>query len=177
MQYFTEIPLLLPVDVTVDKKYQRLVDKGGNLLNENSSFESRLGGQQFFPKESLFSAYKNGFLTNQDVYFCLLQSCIIWLSSPDLGKFMAFCLISKGVSVYDRAHVQLYFESISCSEVALGSTSCRYSVYVRGIGHGGSGFIKVDLEGGARWEKKLPIWLAGRIALNYGIHLFPVMNS
>lgn len=42
------MPLLLPVDVTVDEKCQRLVDKGGNLLNENSSFESRLGGQHFF---------------------------------------------------------------------------------------------------------------------------------
>lgn len=48
MQEFTEIPLLLPVDVTVDKKYQCLVDKGGNLLKENSSFESRLGGATFF---------------------------------------------------------------------------------------------------------------------------------
>lgn len=42
------MPLLLPVDVTVDEKCQRLVDKGGNLLNENSSFESRLGGNIFF---------------------------------------------------------------------------------------------------------------------------------
>lgn len=42
------MPLLLPVDVTVDEKCQRLVDKGGNLLNENSSFESRLGGSIFF---------------------------------------------------------------------------------------------------------------------------------
>lgn len=52
--------------------------------------------------------------------------------------------------MYERAPIQLHFESLSCLEVALISTSCRCSVYVRGIGHGGSGFIKVDLEGGAR---------------------------
>ena len=41
------VPSLWPVDVAVDKKYRRLVDKGGNLLNENSSFESRLGATLF----------------------------------------------------------------------------------------------------------------------------------
>lgn len=52
--------------------------------------------------------------------------------------------------MYESAPVRLYFESVLCLEVALISSSCRYSVDVRGIGHGGSGFIKVDLEGGAR---------------------------
>lgn len=96
----------------MDKKYQRLVDKGDNLLNENSSFESRLGGQHFFPKGGLFSPYKNGFLTNQDIWFCPLQSCIFGLSSPDLGKFMAFCLTSEWGFVYERAPDGLDFESI-----------------------------------------------------------------
>lgn len=131
------------------KKYQCLVDKGGNLLNENSSFESRLGGQQFFPEERLFSAYKNGFLTNQDV-FCPLPSCIPWLSSPDSGKFMAFSLTPQRCPCTSMPLFSSILRACSVWGLLLTSTGCCYGVYVRGIGHGGSGFIKVDLEGGAR---------------------------
>lgn len=66
------------------------------MLNENSSFESRLGGKNFFLKKDFLPAYENGFLANQNICSCPLQSWIFLLSSPDLGKFMAFCLTSSG---------------------------------------------------------------------------------
>ena len=114
-------------------------------------------GQHFFPKESLSSAYKNGFLADQDIYFSPLRSCVFWLSSRDLGKFGAFCLTSEGVSARERAPVQLDPQRLERLGVAFASSGCGCGVCVRGIGHGGSGFIKVDLEGGARREKKLPV--------------------
>lgn len=81
----------------MDKKYQCLVDKGGNLLNENSSFESRLGGNIFFFKKIIhFSAYKKGFLSNQASAFCPPQPCVFSLPSPELGKFVPFCLTRGG---------------------------------------------------------------------------------
>lgn len=46
----------------MDNKSQHLGDKGGNLLNENSAFESRLeGGQEFFAVTDFSEQIKMGF--------------------------------------------------------------------------------------------------------------------
>lgn len=113
----------LPADVTVDSKSQHLGDKGGNLLNENSAFESRWGEQEFFPAPDFCEQIKMGFslmrtcgFAHSKAVFC---GCLLptWVSSWRSGW-------PRRGWLWDCAPAQLYWESLWCLEGALSSSGC-----------------------------------------------------